>query len=115
MYGAYTKFVVSSKFIQTYNIHTIYNFFFFVLLLLTTTQTSIQISEIKALKTNMLHTDGLLGKPTARCPHVVNKLTRHSRTRDCDNHGRFHPLNGAVSAGDKLALRRGEFGVPLIL
>lgn len=59
-------------------------------------------------------TDGLFGKPT-RWPHVVNKLTKHSRTRDCDSHGLFHPLNGAVSAGDKLALRRGEFGVPVIL
>lgn len=61
------------------------------------------------------HTDGLLGKPTARWPHVVSKLTRHSRTRDCDSQGLFQPLNGAVSAGDKLALRLGEFGVPLIL
>lgn len=59
-------------------------------------------------------TDGLLGKPT-RWPHVVNRLTRHSRTRDWDIHGRFHPLNGAVSAGDKLALRLGEFGVPVAL
>lgn len=61
------------------------------------------------------HTEGLFGKPTARWPHVVNRLTRHSRTRDWLNHGRFQPLNGAVSAGDKLALRRGEFGVPPIL
>lgn len=63
---------------------------------------------------NRILTDGLLGKPTL-WPHVVNKLTRHSRTRDCDSHGLFQPLNGAVSAGDKLALRRGEFGVPVIL
>lgn len=62
----------------------------------------------------MKHTDGLFGKPT-RCPHVVNKLTKHSRTRDWDNQGRFHPVNDAVSAGDRLALRRGEFGVPVIL
>lgn len=56
-------------------------------------------------------TDGLLGNPTL-WPHVVSKFTKHSRTRPCDIHGRFHPLNVAASAGDKLALRRGEFGVP---
>lgn len=56
-------------------------------------------------------TDGLFGNPT-RWPHVVSKFTKHSRTRPCDIHGRFHPLNVAASAGDKLALRLGEFGVP---
>lgn len=56
-------------------------------------------------------TEGLLGNPT-RCPQVVNRLTRHSLTLPCDIHGRFHPLNVAVSAGDRLVLRLGEFGVP---
>jgi hypothetical protein len=63
--------------------------------------------------TNLL-TDGDFGRPTL-CPHVVSKLTRPSRTFPCDIHGRFHPLNGAVSAGDKLVLRLGELGVPEIL
>lgn len=59
-------------------------------------------------------TDGLFGRPTF-WPHVVDKLTKHSRTRDWQRPGRFQPLNGAVSAGDRLALRRGEFGVPITL
>lgn len=59
-------------------------------------------------------TDGDLGRPT-RCPQVVSRLTRHSRTRHCDIQGRFHPLSGTVSAGERLALRRGEFGVPTTL
>lgn len=58
-------------------------------------------------------TDGLLGKPT-RWPHVVSKLTRHSRTRPCDIHGRFQPLSCTASAGDKLALRRGEPSGPTV-
>lgn len=59
-------------------------------------------------------TEGLFGRPT-RWPHVVSKLTRHSRTRDCDIQGRFQPLKGAVSAGDKLVLLLGELGVPVML
>lgn len=56
-------------------------------------------------------TDGLFGSPT-RWPHVVSRLTRHSRTRLCDIHGRFQPLSCTVSAGDRLALRRGEPSEP---
>lgn len=57
-------------------------------------------------------TDGDLGSPTL-WPHVVRRLTRHSRTRPWDIQGRFHPLINGVSAGDKLALLRGELGVPV--
>lgn len=58
-------------------------------------------------------TDGLFGKPT-RWPHVVNRLTRHSRTRPCDIQGRFQPLSCTASAGDKLALRRGDPSGPTV-
>lgn len=72
--------------------------------------------NVNKKKRNLLMrlTDGLFGSPT-RCPHVVSKLTRHSRTRPWDIQGLFHPLSGAVSAGDKLVLRLGEFGVPLMV